>query len=158
MPAELQESRRAALSPPEALVKGIRGGFDMLSLFKNGIYSLIAARSGPADTAPSGPPVAGPIGIAQLIGGCARAGLPTLLNCAAFLSMNLAILNILPIPALDGGRMGFVVLEWIRRGRRVSSEREGLVHLVGFAVLLGLIAIVSYNDIARILRGESLFP
>ena len=76
----------------------------------------------------------------------------------AFLSISLGIINILPIPALDGGKLVFVVLEWIRGGKRVSPRKEGLVHLVGFAVLIGLILVVSFFDISRILSGESLIP
>ena len=71
------------------------------------------------------------------------------------LSINLAILNILPIPALDGGRLVFVVLEWIRRGKRVPPDKEGLVHLVGFVVLIGFIFLVSANDINRLIQGQS---
>ena len=141
---------QVSLSLPDALGTGLRTSFDLLTIFKNGIYSAISARSGPAIT--------GPIGIAQVTGEVARAGFPPLLEWAAFLSMNLAILNILPIPMLDGGRIFFVLLEWVRRGRRVSPEREGLVHLVGFVVLMGLILIVSYYDVLRIFKAERLFP
>jgi regulator of sigma E protease len=104
----------------------------------------------------SRPQLAGPIGIAQLSGEVARAGWIPLLEFTALLSINLAILNILPIPMLDGGRLLFVALEWVRRGKRISPQREGLVHLVGFAVLMAIVAVVSYFDISRILRGESL--
>ena len=71
------------------------------------------------------------------------------------LSINLAILNILPIPMLDGGRLVFVVLEWLRRGKRVPPEKEGMVHLIGFVVLIGLIVIISANDISRLVQGQS---
>ena len=64
-------------------------------------------------------------------------------------------MNILPIPALDGGRLLFVMIEWVRRGKRISPEREGLVHLVGFVILISFIFVMSYFDIVRILNGES---
>ena len=67
------------------------------------------------------------------------------------------MINILPIPALDGGRIFFVVVELLRRGKRISPQREGLVHLIGFALLIGVIALISAQDIARIVRGESFF-
>ena len=103
------------------------------------------------------PDVAGPIGIAQITGEVARdAGLVSLVPLAALFSISLAVFNILPIPALDGGRIAFVVLEWVRRGKRVPPEKEGLVHLVGFVVLIALIITISYNDVVRIVDGNSL--
>jgi len=102
--------------------------------------------------------VAGPVGIAQLTGEVAKAGISPLLEFAAFLSINLAIINLFPIPALDGGRIVFVLLEWVRRGKRVSPKIERLVHLVGFVMLIGVIVVISYYDIIRIISGESLIP
>ncbi len=67
------------------------------------------------------------------------------------------MINILPIPALDGGRIFFVLVEIVRGGRRISPEREGLVHLAGMAVLLGLIALISVQDVIRIVKGETFF-
>ncbi len=108
------------------------------------------------------PGFTGPIGIAQITGEVAEAsdqyGLTIFFELVAFLSISLGIINILPIPALDGGKLVFVVIEWIRGGKRVSPRKEGLVHLVGFAVLIGLILVVSFFDISRILSGESLIP
>jgi regulator of sigma E protease len=103
------------------------------------------------------PPVAGPIGIAQLTSQVADQGGPTMmLEFMALLSVNLAVMNILPIPMLDGGRILFVLIEWVRRGKRVPPEKEGLVHFAGLVVLLGFLAVVSYNDIVRIINGDSL--
>jgi regulator of sigma E protease len=70
----------------------------------------------------------------------------------------LAIINLLPFPGLDGGRLIFVALEWIRRGKRISPKREGLVHLIGFVLLILLIIVISYYDIANIIHGESALP
>lgn len=135
----------------EALAEGFRGTLDMLTLFKNGIYSAAISKA-------SGPALTGPIGIAQATGEVAERGTQPLLEWTAFLSMNLAILNILPIPALDGGRIVFVLLEWVRRGRRVPPEREGMVHMVGMALLLVFVVVVSIGDIQRITGGGSLLP
>ena len=100
--------------------------------------------------------LSGPIGIAQITGEVTRqGGLSGWLAVTVFLSINLAILNILPIPMLDGGRLVFVVLEWVRRGKRISPEREGLVHLIGFALLIGVILLISVNDINRLIQGRS---
>ncbi len=102
-------------------------------------------------------PFAGPVGIAQGTGEWSREyGLISLIPLAALLSISLAIFNILPIPALDGGRLIFVLLEWVRRGKRVSPQKEGLVHLVGIVALLAMLVVISYNDIVRILEGGSL--
>lgn len=74
------------------------------------------------------------------------------------LSFNLGIVNLLPLPALDGGRIIFVLLEVARRGKRVSPEKEGRIHLAGFFMLIAFILFVTYQDIARVVRGESLLP
>nr|WP_290665507.1 RIP metalloprotease RseP [Ardenticatena sp.] len=101
--------------------------------------------------------VAGPVGIAQVTGEVAReGGLLALINFTAVLSINLAILNLLPLPALDGGRLMFVLLEVVRGGKRISPEKEGLVHFVGMAILLGLVLIVTYFDVLRLFSNESL--
>ncbi|MCJ7515683.1 MAG: M50 family metallopeptidase [Dehalococcoidia bacterium] len=104
------------------------------------------------------PQVTGPIGIAQITGQIAQAGISPLLEFAALISINLAIINIFPFPGLDGGRLIFVFLEWVRRGKRISPKREGMVHLIGFAVLMLLILVISYFDIAHIIQGDSILP
>ena len=74
----------------------------------------------------------------------------------ALISISLGVVNILPIPALDGGRLLFVVIEGLRGGKRISPQREGLVHLVGFVLLISLIVVISYFDVVRLLNGDSL--
>jgi regulator of sigma E protease len=73
-------------------------------------------------------------------------------NIAMLLSVNLGILNMLPLPAIDGGRFLFLIVEALR-GEPVPPEKEGIVHLVGFALLAVLAMFVMYNDIMRIIRG-----
>ncbi len=95
--------------------------------------------------------VAGPVGITRITGEVAST-VPTLgwfplLNLTGLLSLNLAIINILPFPALDGGRLALLGLEVVRRGKRLNPRYEGLIHLVGMAVLLLLVVIISWNDI-----------
>jgi len=133
-----------------AIPMGVLECIDTFVLFKNGIIGLIIG-SVPRI-------VAGPVGIAQLTGEVAQAGLSPLLEFAAFLSINLAIINLLPLPALDGGRIAFVLLEVLRRGRRVSARIEGMIHMAGFALLITFILLVTYQDIIRIVSGESLLP
>ena len=105
-----------------------------------------------------GPPVAGPIGMAQLTAEAAAGGAYVLIMLACFLSINLAIVNLLPIPALDGGRIAFVLLEVLRGGRRISPSTEGLINTVGFGVLMALILVVSYFDVLRLIHGGSMLP
>ncbi len=97
--------------------------------------------------------VAGPVGIAVITGQVLEQGFAQLLQFMALLSINLAILNILPIPALDGGRILFVLIEKIRGGKAVRAQIEGMVHFVGFVILLGLIVLVTYRDIANLITG-----
>jgi regulator of sigma E protease len=125
----------------QAIPMGVQECIETFVLFKNGIISMIIG------TAPR--VVGGPVAIAQLTGEVAQAGLSPLLEFAAFLSINLA---------LDGGRIAFVLLEWVRRGKRVPARIEGIIHMAGFALLIAFILLVTYQDIIRIFSGESLLP
>lgn len=93
--------------------------------------------------------VSGPVGIAVLTGQVARLGFIYLLQFAAMLSINLAVINILPFPALDGGRLLFVLAEKIRRGRGVNRRLEAVIHNIGFLLLIFLVITVTYHDILR---------
>ena len=120
--------------------------WELLVLVKQGLFGAISAGSAPQ--------VAGPVGIAKVAGDFTReGGLTGWLVITILLSVNLAIINILPIPMLDGGRLVFVVLEWVRRGRRVPPEKEGLVHLIGFVVLITGILLITANDIRQLFPG-----
>ena len=90
----------------------------------------------------------GPVGIAVLTGQAAKLGLTYLMQFAALLSVNLAVINILPIPALDGGRLLFIVIEKFR-GRGVRPVVEAVTHRIAFFLLLGLIVLVTIKDLAR---------
>jgi len=133
-----------------AVPLGVKKCIETFVLFKNGIISMIIG------TAAAG--ITGPVGIAQITGEVARAGLSPLLEFAAFISINLAIINLFPLPALDGGRIVFVLLELVRRGKRISPRTERLVHFIGFALLMTAMLLVTYQDILRIISGESLIP
>ncbi|MFC2011362.1 RIP metalloprotease [Chloroflexota bacterium] len=132
----------------KAIPLGVGACIETFVLFKNGIVSMIIGTTPVA--------VTGPVGIAQLTGEVAMAGISPLLEFAAFLSINLALINIFPLPGLDGGRIAFVLLEWIRRGKRISPKAEGLVHLIGFLMIMAFILAVTLQDIIRIINGESL--
>jgi membrane-associated protease RseP (regulator of RpoE activity) len=84
----------------------------------------------------------------------AGAGVPWLLMAKVGISVNLAlmVLNLLPVPPLDGGRIAVVLIEAVRR-RRLPAEREALIYLTGFAVLLALVILISIKDIQRLIGG-----
>jgi regulator of sigma E protease len=131
-----------------AIPDGIRSYWNMIVLFKDGIVGMIKG------TVPVN--VTGPVGLAQLTGEIVKTGIANLLSFAAVISLNLGIINIFPIPAMDGGRNVFVLLEWVRRGKRVSPKTEGLIHTIGFMLLMVLFVVISYHDILRIISGQSL--
>ena len=93
-----------------------------------------------------GAEIAGPIGIAVITGEMAQEGFSYLLQFAAILSINLAILNILPFPALDGGRIIFILLEAVR-GKPASPKLEAIVHNTGFLILMLLVVVITFKDI-----------
>lgn len=93
--------------------------------------------------------VAGPVGIVYVIGEVAQTGFVNLLMLTGLISINLGIINLLPIPALDGGRLMFLVIEAVR-GRPIEPEKEGFIHFLGFALLITLILFITYQDVLRI--------
>jgi regulator of sigma E protease len=94
----------------------------------------------------------GPVMIAQYAGQAARQGFTTLLGLAAFLSVNLAILNILPIPVLDGGHLVFLAIERIKR-KPVSMKGRLIAQQIGMGLIILLMIVVTYNDIVRLVTG-----
>ena len=101
---------------------------------------------------PVGGDVAGPIGIAQVTGQAVKFGWKAVLEFMSILSLNLAVLNILPIPALDGGRLAFVFLEKIL-GKKVRPAFEQSTHQIGMIILFILVLLISINDILRLAHG-----
>jgi len=134
----------------QALPASVIHSWEILVLFKNEVTTWFVRSTTPL--------LAGPIAIAQLTGEVIKAGISPLLEFTALISINLGIFNLLPIPGLDGGRLIFVLIEWARRGKRISPQKEGMVHMIGFMAMIVLILVISYFDIARIIRGESLIP
>lgn len=102
--------------------------------------------------------LSGPVGIVKNMGDTYEAsvtssgiwyGILNMLNWGVLLSANLGVMNLLPLPALDGGRLVFLIVEAIRR-KRVNPEKEGYVHLVGIVLLLALMVVVMFNDIRKL--------
>ncbi len=130
------------------------GGAQLLSYlgaYKDGLASIFTGEATAS--------FLGPVGIAQFTGEVAESGgFRPLLEFTAFISLLIGIFNLLPLPAIDGGRIFFVLLEWVRRGKRIAAKTEGLVHLIGLAMFLVLLLALTYQDIMRIISGESLIP
>lgn len=132
----------------KAIPTGITSIWETLILYKNGIIGMIIG------TVPFVP--AGPVGIVQVAGEVAHNGVSPVLELAAFISIAVGITQLIPFPALDGGRLLFIFVEWLRRGKRVSPKVENLIHSVGFIVLLALMLLITYQDIVRWISGGSL--
>jgi regulator of sigma E protease len=101
------------------------------------------------------PQIAGPIGMGQVAATVQDWGWGPYFSLAATISFALGLFNLLPIPALDGGRAAFIIAELIR-GRPVDPEKEAMVHIAGFAALMALIVLVAFHDIARIVSGQGV--
>lgn len=124
-------------------------GKEIVANFYQMIYRLVTGQGISRD-------LAGPVGIYQISGQVQKQGLLAVLQFAGVLSVNLAILNIMPFPALDGGRVVFLVLELIR-GKKVKEEIEGWVNTIGMLLLLLLMAVITINDLSRLGVFSSLF-
>jgi regulator of sigma E protease len=137
-------------APWAAFPKAMSSLVDTLVLTKNELRVRFGGGGGGAADDDQ-PTFTGPVGIADTTGQIIdEAGWRSLIEFAALLSLNLGIFNALPIPMLDGGRMLFVFIEILRGGRRIAPEKESLVHLTGFALLMAGVLIVTYFDIARL--------
>lgn len=143
---QLVNAREETRSQPiwTAVPNSFNRTWELLVLVKQALFGAISAGGAPQ--------VAGPVGIAKVAGEFTReGGFTGWLVITILLSVNLAIINMLPIPGLDGGHLVFVVLEWARRGRRVPPEKEGLVHFIGIMVLIAGIILITANDIRQLL-------
>jgi regulator of sigma E protease len=134
---------------------GVAQAWEQSGQMLSGIRDLVTGRA-PLDQ------IAGPLGMGQITSEIVGASpLPlwvTLAQLALLLSLNLAVLNLLPLPALDGGRLLFVIVEVLRGGKKLAPEREGIVHVAGLILLLGFMVIVLVLDALRIYEGRSFLP
>ena len=140
-----------SLPPWEAVPAGLGSLYDTLRLYKNEIVRWVVGSSTPQ--------LSGVVGMTEVTEQVVQAGISPLIEWAAFISINLGIINILPLPALDGGRIAFVLLEMVRRGKRVSPRVEGMVHAIGFFLLIALMVVITYKDIFNIVTtGSAISP
>ena len=94
--------------------------------------------------------ISGPVGTATIIQQASSQGIRSFLVMVAMITINVGVFNLLPIPALDGGRLLFLLVEIIRR-KPVPAKYESVVHAVGLVLMLGLIAVVTFSDIMKLL-------
>ena len=98
--------------------------------------------------------VSGPVGIVSAVNTAVNTGsyrMVNILSLAALLTINLGVFNLLPLPALDGGRLFFMIIEFIRR-KPIPAEKEGMVHAIGLILLLCFAVVISFNDIIKLIR------
>ena len=130
----------------QAIYKGVSTTIELtgfiVSAFYNIIKDLIIGVEVETD-------IAGPIGIAVLTGQVVKLGFIYVLQFTALLSLNLAIINFLPIPALDGGRVIFLIFEKLR-GKPISARIENIIHNTGFALLMFLVLVVTFYDVSKV--------
>ena len=98
---------------------------------------------------PIGGDIAGPVGIVMLVNQVSKLGIVYILQFAAIISVNLALINILPFPALDGGRILFLIIEKIK-GSPVNQNIEGLIHRIGFTLLILLMVFITFRDVMKL--------
>lgn len=120
-----------------------QNAYNLVRMVKLGLVQLLTGQAGMKD-------MAGPIGIGKIMVETAQVSLLSLLFLVAFISINLGIMNLLPIPALDGGRLLFLLLELIR-GKPISAKYEGYVHAAGMILLMGFMLFVAFQDVWKLI-------
>lgn len=117
----------------------VNRSFSTVKMIYDSLFDLIRGRYG-AEA------VSGPVGTTQVIGEAAQAGATTLLYLIAVITINLGVFNLLPVPALDGGRLLFLIIE-LFRGKPINRNLEGYVHFIGILILFAIMALISIKDI-----------
>jgi regulator of sigma E protease len=148
-PAQIIEEPSQVDGPLDAVASGTATAWTIAIQIPGGLADAVGGLLG---INPEAPDARGPIGIAQETGRVLEAPLVSQLFFVGLLSINLAVLNVLPFPPLDGGRIAVVLMEAVRR-RRLPAEREALIYLTGFAVLIALVILISIQDIQRLITG-----
>ena len=148
-PARIVEQPSVVDGPLDAVARGTGAAWTLAVQIHGGLADAVGGLIG---LNPGAPDARGPIGIAQETGRVLEAPLVSQLFFVGLLSINLAVLNVLPFPPLDGGRIAVVAIEAVRR-RKLPAEREALIYLTGFAVLIALVILISIQDIQRLITG-----
>ncbi|HIZ77895.1 MAG TPA: RIP metalloprotease RseP [Firmicutes bacterium] len=124
-----------------AIQLGFQQTYDLTKLILVSLFDMV---TGQADVE-----LAGPVGVGQMVGQVANYGLLNFIIFIAAISVNLGVVNLLPLPALDGSRLVFLAIEGLR-GKPVSAQVEGTIHFVGFVLLMGLMIVITFFDVSRI--------
>jgi regulator of sigma E protease len=140
---------KLSFNPPQAIWQGAKTTVDQLQAIFTGLHRIFTTSEGIKS-------VGGPVKIAQLTGQVADLGLLPLLQFTAFLSLNLAILNSLPFPALDGGRILFLLIEKLR-GKPNNQKIEQYANAIGFMALLLLMLVITARDVSQLESIKNLF-
>jgi regulator of sigma E protease len=148
-PERIVEQPSVVTGPLDAIARGTGAAWTLAIQIPGGLADAVGGLIG---LNPEAPDARGPIGIAQETGRVLEAPLVSQLFFVGLLSINLAVLNVLPFPPLDGGRIAVVAIEAVRR-RKLPAEREALIYLTGFAVLIALVILISIQDIQRLITG-----
>ncbi|WP_419724911.1 RIP metalloprotease RseP [Terrisporobacter petrolearius] len=101
--------------------------------------------------------VAGPVGVISIVSGAAKTGIMNLLYLGSIISLNLAIINLVPFPALDGGRLLLLFIEWIRGGKKINPDKEAMINMIGFCALMAFMVFITYNDVTKLFKGVIKF-
>jgi len=118
---------------------------DYIRLIARWIRGVVAGQIAPSES------IAGPIGIARMLGDWAKQGLNVFLQLFSYLSLSLGLLNLIPFPALDGSRAAFALYELVR-GTPIPAQREGMIHAIGFLILIAVLVLVTYQDILKLFQ------
>ncbi|AOT68242.1 RIP metalloprotease RseP [Geosporobacter ferrireducens] len=129
----------------KSLAKSITTSVDRMFFIMGGMMEFLGNLFGGKASTED---VVGPVGIIHLVGEAAKTSIYNVMSLAALISINLGIVNLIPIPALDGGRLLFLLFEGIS-GRPIDPEKEGFIHLIGFVLLMVLMLFIAYKDIIR---------
>jgi regulator of sigma E protease len=130
----------------KSVISAIQGGLDNTIFFTKVMFDFVKSIfKGEVSTSD----LSGPIGVINEIGKAADTGFTNLLFLLGFISINLGFFNLLPIPALDGSRIVFLLIELVR-GKPIDPDKEGFIHMIGFFLLIALMLVVTYKDLIRI--------
>lgn len=135
------QSRETSL--PYAIEFGVKETYGLSKMLLSGIVNLVVGHFQLED-------ITGPVGVYENTQKATEGGILVLFLWISLLSVNLAVFNLLPIPALDGGRILFIIIEFVR-GKPINAKYESVVHILGFLAMICLIVIVTFSDILRLL-------
>ncbi len=143
------------LSARDKIFSGLTYTADMLFYSIKAMQSLISASVTQKTVGPLAEGVSGPVGVYNIVGDIVDVGgaqsVAALINLLGVMSLSLAFMNILPFPALDGGKLAFLLVEGVT-GRKLSAKHENWVNQIGFAFLFGLIILITFSDVGKFLR------